>query len=98
MLGDVGKWLAKTPIHIYRYSFKPLVGWQCRHWPTCSDYALQAIELNGTWRGLWMTAGRFVRCGPGGTSGVDPVEDIRHLHHPFAPWHYARWRSKAEPD
>ena len=88
----VAKALLKGPIYVYRYTFKPLVGWQCRHWPTCSEYALQAIELNGAWRGFWLTLSRFVRCGPGGTHGVDPVPDIRNSRHPFAPWRYGRWR------
>ena len=35
---------------------------------------------------------RIVRCGPGGTSGVDIVPDIRNLHHTFTPWRYGRWR------
>jgi len=91
-MARVAKALFKAPIHIYRYTFKPLVGWQCRHWPTCSEYALQAIELNGAWRGFWLALSRFVRCGPGGTHGVDPVPDIRAVRHPFEPWRYGRWK------
>lgn len=86
------KALLKAPIHVYRNTFKPLVGQNCRHWPTCSDYALEAIETNGAWRGLWLTVSRIVRCGPGGTHGVDPVPDIRDVHHALAPWRYGRWR------
>lgn len=92
------KALAKAPIHAYRYTLKPFVGWQCRHWPTCSDYALQAIELNGAWRGLWLTLSRLVRCGPGGTHGVDLVPDIRHVRHPLAPWRYGRWTGTCDPN
>lgn len=91
--GRIGRVFLKTPIHAYRYTFKPLAGQSCRHWPTCSDYALQAIDQNGAWRGLWLTASRLMRCGPGGTHGVDPVPDIRGEYHPLAPWRYGRWRA-----
>ena len=39
------KAIAKAPIHAYRWTLKPLIGWECRHLPTCSEYALEAIEL-----------------------------------------------------
>ena len=84
--------LLKAPIHLYQWTLRPLAGNQCRHWPTCSDYALQAIDTNGAWRGFWLMLSRIVRCGPGGTSGVDPVPDIRAVRHVFAPWRYGRWR------
>ena len=87
------KTVAKAPIQLYRYTFKPLVGQNCRHWPTCSDYALEAIDTNGAWRGFWLTVSRLKRCGPGGTSGVDPVPDIRSEHYALTPWRYGRWRS-----
>lgn len=85
--------LLKAPIHIYRWTFRPLVGHHCRHWPTCSVYALEAIDTNGAWRGFWLMLSRLVRCGPGGTSGVDPVPDIRDERHTLAPWRYGRWRT-----
>ena len=44
--------LLKAPIHLYRWTLKPYVGWNCRHLPTCSEYALEAIDKNGAWRGL----------------------------------------------
>lgn len=93
----VSKTVLKTPIHVYRWTFKPLAGHHCRHWPSCSQYALDAIETNGAWRGFWLMVSRLVRCGPGGTQGVDPVPDIRSAHYPFAPWRYGRWRRVYEP-
>ena len=84
--------VAKAPIYVYRYTFKAFAGQNCRHWPTCSEYSLEAIEKNGAWRGIWLMLSRLKRCGPGGTSGVDPVPDIHDAHHPFAPWRYGRWR------
>ena len=84
----------KLPIVVYRYSLKPFVGHNCRHLPTCSEYALDAIDRNGAWRGFWLTLSRVLRCHPWGTSGFDPAPDIRTERHPFwAPWRYGRWTS-----
>ena len=47
----VAKAIAKAPVHAYRWTLKPLIGWECRHLPTCSEYALEAIDRNGAWRG-----------------------------------------------
>lgn len=91
------KVFAKAPVYAYRYTFKAFVGQNCRHWPSCSDYALQAIDKNGAWRGIWLMVSRLKRCGPGGTSGVDPVPDIRAERHPFAPWRYGRWTAASLP-
>lgn len=85
--------LLKAPIHLYRYTLSGLMGGHCRHLPTCSQYALDAIDLNGPWRGLWLTLSRIARCHPWGTSGYDPAPDIRSEHHPVAPWRYGRWRA-----
>jgi putative membrane protein insertion efficiency factor len=85
----------KLPIHAYRYTLSPLIGQRCRHLPTCSEYALGAIDRNGAWRGFWLTASRILRCNPWGTSGFDPVPDIRAEHHPiWAAWRYGRWRAR----
>ena len=62
-------------IKAYRYTLSPLVGFHCRHLPTCSDYADQAIERFGLWAGGWMTLARLLRCQPWGTSGLDFVPD-----------------------
>lgn len=83
----------KFPIHVYRYTLKAFLGWHCRHLPTCSDYALEAIDRNGPWRGGWQAAARICRCRPGGSRGWDPVEDLGRVRHPFAPWRYGRWDS-----
>jgi putative membrane protein insertion efficiency factor len=84
--------LIKGPVHVYRWTLKPYVGWHCRHLPTCSEYALEAIDKNGPWRGAWLAAARLSRCHPWGSSGYDPVPDIRAERHPFAPWRYGHWR------
>lgn len=87
--------LTQAPVHAYRWTLKPLVGQECRHLPTCSEYALEAIELNGAWRGSWLALSRICRCHPYGTSGFDPVPHIGDEHHPLAPWLYGRWRRKS---
>jgi uncharacterized protein len=85
------KALTKLPIHAYRWTLRPLVGWRCRHLPTCSEYALEAIERNGAWRGAWLALSRVLRCHPWGTHGFDPVPDIASARYPLAPWRYGRW-------
>ena len=61
----------------YQLAVSPLLGPRCRHLPTCSDYALEAIESHGAWRGALLTARRLLRCHPFGTSGYDPVPESR---------------------
>ena len=54
-------------IWIYRHTLSPLVGYNCRHLPTCSVYGDEAIERFGLWGGGWMTLARILRCQPWGT-------------------------------
>jgi uncharacterized protein len=91
------KSIAKAPIHAYRWTLKPLIGLECRHLPTCSEYALEAIDRNGAWRGLWLSLSRVCRCHPWGSHGYDPVPDISSARHPLAPWRYGRWRLAPQP-
>jgi uncharacterized protein len=85
-----GRALVKT----YRYSFSALVGSHCRHLPTCSDYADEAIARHGLWAGGWMTLARLLRCQPWGTSGLDFVPDrVASGARWYLPWRYGRWRS-----
>ena len=51
----------------------------CRFFPTCSCYALEALEVHGSAHGLWLTTRRLVRCRPFGPSGFDPVPEISPL-------------------
>ena len=80
-----------APILAYHFTLSALAGAHCRHLPTCSDYAREAIETNGAWKGLWLTLARLCRCHPWGSHGFDPVPDLRNEHHLFAPWRYGRW-------
>jgi putative membrane protein insertion efficiency factor len=94
-LSRLAKTIARAPIHAYRWTLKPLIGHECRHLPTCSEYGLEAIEVNGAWRGSWLTLARVCRCHPWGSSGFDPVPDIAAERHRLAPWRYGRWRMTA---
>ena len=47
----------------------------CRYWPTCSAYALEALEMHGALRGSWLAVRRVGRCHPWAGSGVDPVPE-----------------------
>jgi hypothetical protein len=58
--------LAQLPIHLYRHSLSFWLGGQCRFHPTCSVYALEAIEQHGAWRGWWLALKRLGRCHPWG--------------------------------
>jgi hypothetical protein len=60
-------------LHFYRRWLSPLKGRPtCRFLPSCSEYAEEAIERYGAWRGGWKAAGRLCRCHPFGGSGYDP--------------------------
>lgn len=57
----------------YRFLLSPWLGNSCRFWPTCSAYAIEAIESHGALRGGWMMLARLARCHPYSAGGVDPV-------------------------
>jgi len=60
-------------IKIYRTYISPMTPPTCRFHPTCSAYALHAIEEHGVWRGSWYAIIRIVKCGPWHRGGYDPV-------------------------
>jgi uncharacterized protein len=80
-------------IWIYRHTLSPLVGFNCRHLPTCSVYGDEAIERFGLWGGGWMTLARLLRCQPWGTSGIDNVPSVKPPGATwYLPWRFGRWR------
>ncbi len=57
----------------YRWFLSPLLPPACRFYPSCSEYAEEALERHGAWRGGWLAARRLCRCGPWHCGGCDPV-------------------------
>ena len=69
--------LLALPVRVYRVTLSPLVGHGCRYQPTCSAYALEALEVHGGLRGGWLALRRILRCHPWGGPGLDPVPPRR---------------------
>lgn len=70
------KLVLKALIRSYQLLISPLFPATCRYTPTCSSYALTAIERFGPWRGGWMAIKRILRCHPWHAGGYDPVPQI----------------------
>lgn len=89
--------LAKSLIRFYQLCLSPMVPPTCRYQPTCSAYALEALERHGPFTGTWLALKRIARCHPvkwlGGNSGYDPVpgsEQALNLPPKSNPHHEAR--------
>lgn len=67
------KWLIILPIYLYRYTLSPLLGPRCRFYPSCSCYAIAAVQNHGIMRGLFLTIKRLLKCHPWHPGGIDPV-------------------------
>jgi putative membrane protein insertion efficiency factor len=68
-------------IKAYRLVLSPWLGQQCRFHPTCSQYALEAVEQHGPYRGSWLSIKRLASCHPWHVGGIDPVpESHSHSH------------------
>ena len=81
----------------YRYTLAPLIGPRCRHLPSCSEYADEAVSRFGLWAGSWVALARILRCQPWGTSGLDFVPaDLPAYARWWAPWRYGRWHGTNE--
>jgi putative membrane protein insertion efficiency factor len=60
-------------LRAYQYTIRPVLGANCRFYPSCSDYARGAIERHGAARGSWLAVRRIARCHPYHPGGYDPV-------------------------
>ena len=60
-------------IKIYQFIFSPLIGNNCRYFPTCSEYAIESLKLHGLLRGLFFAIRRILNCHPFGGHGFDPI-------------------------
>ena len=69
--------LAVLPIRVYQRLASPIVGQRCKYYPSCSEYAAQAITRFGILRGLVLAGWRLLRCNPWSRGGFDPVDDQR---------------------
>ncbi|MXZ47320.1 MAG: membrane protein insertion efficiency factor YidD [Chloroflexi bacterium] len=72
--------LMLAAIRFYQRSISVQTGPTCRYHPTCSQYAYEAIDRHGPWRGVWLAACRLGRCHPGRAGGYDPVPPRRGGH------------------
>jgi len=92
--------IAQVLIKAYRLTLSPFVGLECRHLPTCSTFASEAIGRFGLWGGGWMALARLCRCHPFGTSGLDFVpRSLRESARWYLPWRYGCWRgTNPEPE
>jgi uncharacterized protein len=67
------KFVTLQMLRAYKWAISPLFPPACRYVPTCSEYAMEAVERYGAVRGGWMALGRVLRCHPLGRAGYDPV-------------------------
>jgi len=76
---QVAKTVVLLLLRAYKFAISPWFGAACRYRPTCSEYAMQAIEVHGIIRGSWMAIGRLLRCHPLAAAGYDPVQPKHSL-------------------
>lgn len=74
MIRQLPKRFLKGFVRVYQVTLSPFIGQHCRFEPTCSHYALQALEAHGALRGSWLAAKRVARCHPFHPGGFDPVQ------------------------
>jgi uncharacterized protein len=95
-----GSW-AKTPgrllgvafIRFYQLTLSGFIGNSCRHLPTCSEYGYEAFARHGFAAGFFLTLFRVMRCGPGGTCGIDNVpHELPKFSwaKPWTLWHFGK--------
>lgn len=76
------KWLLVALLRGYRAVISPLYGQVCRYYPSCSQYALEAVERHGSIKGSWLAVRRLGRCHPWAPGGVDHVPPLKNSAEP----------------
>ena len=76
----MGRKIIQQLIRLYQRALSPLLGPRCRYYPSCSQYALEALEEHGLLRGLWLALKRIGRCHPLHPGGFDPVPQRKGAH------------------
>ncbi|MAD91571.1 MAG: membrane protein insertion efficiency factor YidD [Gammaproteobacteria bacterium] len=72
-INKILSWPLILILKFYKLVLSPWLGVNCRFTPTCSQYAIEALEKHGIFKGIWLTTHRISRCHPWGGSGFDPV-------------------------
>ena len=75
---SVAEEIAVGAVRAYQWTLRPLIGANCRFWPSCSDYAVEALRAHGAVRGAGLAGWRILRCNPWCEGGYDPVPPCRH--------------------
>ena len=73
MISKLPAYLAALLIKVYRYAISPILPSSCRFYPSCSEYAIEALGKYGLVKGSWLTLKRIARCHPLSAGGHDPV-------------------------
>ena len=79
-IGNPVTWIFRGLIKGYQWFISPILPGSCRFYPTCSSYALEAIDQHGPFKGVWLGVKRIVRCHPWNDGGIDPVPAKAHKH------------------
>lgn len=74
-------WPLIQAVRVYRFAISPWLGMNCRYDPTCSNYAIEALQTHGALKGIGLALARIGRCHPWGGSGYDPVPGDRDTNH-----------------
>ena len=82
-MNQFAKFVTLQLLRAYKWAISPMLPPACRYVPTCSEYAMEAVERYGALRGGWMAIVRILRCHPFSGSGYDPVVRVtaeKHSH------------------
>lgn len=79
--------LVLASVRFYQAALRPLNPWGCKFYPSCSQYALEAVETHGLRQGSWLALRRLLRCRPGVFGGYEPVPETTEPAPPAAAAH-----------